>query len=49
MRLAASDGGSLQILALRNQGVVYTPSAMITPPVGAPEEEGSLDSSNATV
>jgi polyphosphate kinase len=49
MRLAGGDGDPLHIPALRNQGVVYTPSTMMTPPVGAPEEESSLDSSNATV
>jgi polyphosphate kinase len=49
MRLAAGDGDSAHIPALRKQSVVYTPNTMITPPVGAPEEEGSLDSSNATV
>jgi polyphosphate kinase len=49
MRLAGGDADPQHIPALRNQGVVYTPSTMITPPVGAPEEESSLDSSNATV
>ncbi|MGB2624736.1 MAG: polyphosphate kinase 1 [Candidatus Acidiferrum sp.] len=49
MRLAAGDDDSLHNPALRNQGVVYTSKAMIVRPMGAPEEEGSLDSSNATV
>jgi len=49
MRLAGGEGDPQHIPALRNQGVVYTPSTMTTPPVGAPEEENSLDSSNATV
>jgi polyphosphate kinase len=49
MRLAGGDGDPQHIPALRNQGVVYTPSTMMNPPVGAPEEESSLDSSNATV
>jgi polyphosphate kinase len=49
MRLAGGDGDPQHIPALRNQGVVYTPNTMITPPVGAHEEESSLDSSNATV
>jgi len=48
MRLASGNGGPQHIPALRGQ-VVYTPSTMIAPPVGAPEEESSLDSSNATV
>jgi polyphosphate kinase len=49
MRLAGGDGDPQHIPALRNQGVVYTPSTRMAPPVGAPEEESSLDSSNATV
>jgi len=49
MRLAASESPSLQIPALRAQSVVYTPMTMKTPPSSAPEEESSLDSSNATV
>jgi polyphosphate kinase len=49
MRLVGGDGDSRHIPALRNQGVVYTPSTMTIPPVGAPEEESALDSSNATV
>jgi polyphosphate kinase len=48
MRLASGNGGPQHIPALRGQ-VVYTPSTMIAPPIGAPEEESSLDSSNATV
>jgi polyphosphate kinase len=48
MRLASGNGDPQHIPALRGQ-VVYTPSTMIAPPVGAPEEESSLDSSNATV
>jgi polyphosphate kinase len=49
MRMAASESPSLQIPALRAQSVVYTPMTMKTPPSSAPEEESSLDSSNATV
>jgi len=49
MRLASGDGDFQRIPALRNQGVAYTPMTMITPPRSAPEEESSLDSSNATV
>src|SRR5580658_7352788 len=49
MHLAGGDGDPRHIRALRNQGVLYTSSTMITPSVGAPEEESSLDSSNATV
>src|SRR5579863_3229908 len=50
MRLAAADGDSLHIPALRNQSVVYTSLKMIAPPpTGAPEEGSSLDTSNATV
>jgi len=49
MRLAGGDADPQHIPALRNQGVVYTPSTVMAPPVGAPEEESSLDSSNATV
>jgi polyphosphate kinase len=49
MRLASGDGGFQRIPALRKQGVVYTSMAMITSPRRAPEEESSLDSSNATV
>ncbi len=49
MRLAGGDGDSQHMAALRDQGVVYSPGTMITPPVGATEEESSLDSSNATV
>jgi hypothetical protein len=49
MRLAAGDGDPVHIPALRKQSVVYTPNTMIAPPVGDPEEEGSLDTSNATV
>jgi polyphosphate kinase len=48
MRLASGNGDPHHIPALRDQ-VVYTPGTMIAPPVGAPEEESSLDSSNATV
>jgi polyphosphate kinase len=48
MRLATGNGDPQRIPALRDQ-VVYTPGTMIAPPVGAPEEESSLDSSNATV
>ena len=48
-RLAASDNNMPQIPALRTLSVVYTSMAVKTPPGGAPEEEGSLDSSNATV
>jgi polyphosphate kinase len=49
MRLATVGGHSPYIPALRKQSVVYTATAMNTPPEGAPEEESSLDSSNATV
>jgi polyphosphate kinase len=49
MRLAGGDGDSAHIPALRKQSVVYTPTTMISPTGGAPEEESSLDSSNATV
>lgn len=49
MRLAGGDGDPQHIRALRDQGVVYTAGTMISPPVGAPDEESSLDSSNATV
>jgi polyphosphate kinase len=49
MRLASGDGDSQHIPALRKQSVVYTPTTMITSSGGAPEEESSLDSSNATV
>jgi len=49
MRLAGGNGDSQHIPALRDQGVVYTPITMMTPPGGVPEEESSLDSSNATV
>jgi polyphosphate kinase len=49
MRLAGGDPDPQHIPALGNQRVVYTPNTMMTPPVGAPEEESSLDSSNATV
>src|SRR3984957_13347254 len=49
MRLAGGDPDPQHIPALGNQRVVYTPNAIMTPPVGAPEEESSLDSSNATV
>jgi polyphosphate kinase len=49
MRLASGAGDFQRTPALRNQGVVYTPRTMITPPRSAPEEESSLDSSNATV
>ena len=49
MRLAGGDGDPQRLPALRNQGVVYTAGTMMTPPVGAPEEESSLDSLNATV
>lgn len=48
MRLASGNGDPQHIPALRGQ-VVYTPSTMSAPSVGAPEEESSLDSSNATV
>jgi polyphosphate kinase len=49
MQLAVGDGDPKHIPALRNQGVLYTSSTMITPPVGDPEDESSLDTSNATV
>ncbi|MGC2527176.1 MAG: polyphosphate kinase 1 [Candidatus Acidiferrum sp.] len=49
MRLAGETTDPQHIPALRNQCVVYTSAAMKTPPSGAPEEEGSLDSSNASV
>lgn len=49
MRLAAGDGNSPEIPALRARSVVYTPITVKTPPSGAPEEESSLESSNATV
>jgi len=49
MRLAANDGKSAEIPALRKQNVVYTSMAMNPPPSGASEEDSSLDSSNATV
>ncbi|MGH9742291.1 MAG: hypothetical protein ACRD51_08070 [Candidatus Acidiferrum sp.] len=49
MRLTSGDSDSLHILAVQIQGVVYTSRAVKTPPDGAPEEEGSLDSSNAAV
>ena len=49
MRLAGGNGDSKHIAALEDHSVVYTPATMNTPPVGAPDEEGSLDSSNATV
>jgi polyphosphate kinase len=49
MRLAGGNSDSKHIAALRGQSVVYTPATMNTPPVGAPDEESSLDSSNATV
>jgi polyphosphate kinase len=49
VRLAGGHGASQHIPALRNQGVVYTPVTMNSPPHNAPEEESSLDSSNATV
>ncbi len=49
MRLAGGNGDSRHIAALQSQSVVYTPATMNTPPVGAPDEESSLDSSNATV
>ena len=49
MRLAGGNGDSKHIAALQDHSVVYTPATMNTPPVGAPDEESSLDSSNATV
>ena len=49
MQLAASEGHGTHIPTTRAPGVVYTPTQSISPPDGAPEEEGSLDSSNATV
>lgn len=50
MRLAAGDGGSSHNAALRRQMLVYTPMAMpMAPSTGAPDEESSLDSSNASV
>jgi hypothetical protein len=48
MRLAGGNGYTQHIATMQKQGVVYTPSNMIAP-AEAPEEEGSLDSSNATV
>jgi polyphosphate kinase len=48
MRLASEGGDPQHILAVRNQCVVYTPKMTNLPP-SAPEEEGSLESSNATV
>src|SRR5271165_4634353 len=49
MRLAGGDRHTQHIPTLQKQGVVYTPNNVIAPPTGAPEEEGLLDSSNATV
>jgi polyphosphate kinase len=50
MRLAGGNGDSQHTNALRKQGLVYTSNAMIAPPpTGAPQEESSLDTSNATV
>jgi polyphosphate kinase len=49
MRLAGGNGDSKHIAALQGHSVVYTPATMNTPPVGAPDEESSLDSLNATV
>lgn len=49
MRLAGEGSDPQHILAMRNQRVVYTPKTMSHLPPSAPEEEGSLDSSNATV
>ncbi len=49
MRLAGGNGDSKHIAARQGHSVVYTPATMNTPPVGAPDEESSLDSSNATV
>ena len=49
MRLASGNGDTQHIAALRKQIVVYTPTTMIAPPDGTPQEEDSLDSSNATV
>jgi polyphosphate kinase len=46
MKLAASIP---QSRATSKPGVVYTSASMVSPPDGAPHEEGSLDSSNATV
>jgi polyphosphate kinase len=48
MQLANGNGDSQRIPALRDHGVVYTPS-VIPPPSSSQEEESSLDSSNATV
>src|SRR5271156_3081832 len=41
IRLAGGDGGTQHIAALRKQSVVYTPTTMISPPDGTPEEEDS--------
>jgi hypothetical protein len=50
MRLAAGDGDSNRNAAVRRHMLVYTPMAtMSAPSKGAPEEESSLDSSNASV
>ena len=49
MWLDASEGNALEISALQAQSVVYTSMAMTASPTVAPQEEGSLDSSNATV
>jgi hypothetical protein len=49
MKLAASDGDSMYIPALRSQTVVYTPVAVMAQPGGAPEKQGSREFAHATV
>lgn len=49
MRLASGNSDSKHIASLRGHSVVYTPATMNAPPAGAPDEENSLDSLNATV
>lgn len=49
MQLAAGDANAAHIPTTRKAGVASTPVIVDSPPKGAPEEEGSLDSSNATV
>lgn len=49
MHLAAIGSDAVHNSALRRQALVYTPMAKTTPQADAPEEEGSLDTSNASV
>lgn len=49
MGLAASEGQKARLRTARKASLVYTPAAVPPAPEGAPNEEGTVDSSNASV